>query len=74
LAQVYTVVNQFAPTSASSITVGHAVNLTTSCSVISSALCKDINSSPRPATGAWNAGAYEFPGPIPPVLQTPTAH
>lgn len=66
----YTQANNFAPISASSPTVayassGNSVNLTSLCStsvggVSLANLCYDINGNPRPATGGWQAGAYQF--------------
>jgi hypothetical protein len=68
--QGYSQVNNFAPSSASSSTVTFAntagsVNLTNYCStslggVSLAALCYDISGNPRPATGGWQAGAYQY--------------
>jgi hypothetical protein len=42
-----------------SIAIGKAVNLSGSCSGQLSALCKDKNGYSRPASGTWDAGAYQ---------------
>ncbi len=79
----YTQANNFAPTSDSSPTVTFAAtsgstNLTSLCStslggVSLAALCFDIDGNPRPATGGWQAGAYQYgssgsaQAPAPPV-------
>jgi hypothetical protein len=66
----YTQINNFAPTSASSPTVTFAnssgsTNLTNFCStslggVSLTPLCYDILGNPRPASGGWQAGAYQY--------------
>jgi len=44
---------------AGSEAIGHGVNLTSLCGQTpEEALCENINGEPRPATGAWNIGAY----------------
>jgi len=70
--QGYTPANNFAPTAASNDTVVFASNassqnLTSLCSsslngLSLSALCFDINGNPRPTSGGWQAGAYQFGG------------
>lgn len=78
--QGYTPSNNFAPTDASDATVafadgGKSANLTNVCSgdlngLSLAELCKDIRGNPRPASGGWEAGAYQFnssdAGPEPP--------
>jgi hypothetical protein len=51
----YTAGNGFAPTASTSPTVGAATNLTSL-----GLFTTDFNGNPRPATGAWDVGAYEF--------------
>jgi len=66
--QGYTPSNYYAPTGGGGATVGTGGNRTSSCSTYSadSALCSGTSAGmriavvPRPATGAWDAGAYEF--------------
>lgn len=64
--QGYTNTNAYAPTSAGDITVGSVTNLTSSCATFGAALCSDTTvggtrtPNARPASGAWDAGAYEF--------------
>jgi hypothetical protein len=42
-----------------SAAIGHGANLTKLCSQTpDGALCKNIDGTPRPSTGAWNIGAY----------------
>ncbi len=44
---------------AGSEALAHGTNLTSLCSQTpAEALCKNINGEPRPATGAWNIGAF----------------
>ena len=60
---------------AGSPAIGVAANLYSTCSGQPSpglgALCSDASGNPRPATGAWDAGAFSFsssaPGPNPPT-------
>jgi len=50
--------------------VGLGANLTSLCTGSLAALCTDKAGNPRPATGAWDAGAYQFSAtnrPNPPV-------
>lgn len=53
----YTAANMYAPTSLSGPTVGAGTNLT-SLALFNT----DINGNPRPATGAWDIGAYQMAG------------
>lgn len=54
----YTVANQYAPPLPSSPTVGVGSNLTSS-----NLFTVDIRGNVRPASGAWDAGAYEYVNP-----------
>ena len=61
----YTASDLFEPTASSDDTVTAAsgsgtANLTSLCSGYLAALCSDINGNPRPATGGWQAGAYQY--------------
>jgi hypothetical protein len=61
----YIVGNLFAPTTSSSATVAfstnaNSANLTSLCSGNLVPLCTDVNGNPRPSTGGWQAGAYQF--------------
>jgi hypothetical protein len=68
--QGYVPANDFAPTAAgnSSVTFangGHSTNFTSLCgqtvhNLSLAALCQDILGNPRPATGGWEAGAYQY--------------
>ena len=63
--QGYTSWNLFAPSSSSNGTVTfssntNSANLTNLCSGNLTALCSDISGNPRPASGGWQAGAYQF--------------
>lgn len=53
-----------------SITIGKAVNLSGSCRGELSALCKDKNGYPRPASGTWDAGAYQHGTIVQPAAPT----
>jgi hypothetical protein len=53
--QGYTASNNYAPIASSTATVGVGMNLT---SLAIPTLNLDINNTPRPSTGAWNAGGY----------------
>jgi len=74
--------NAYSPTAAGSSTVAAGANLTSSCSGNLSAMCSSItyptydsvnhrvvmqSSVPKPSTGAWDIGAYQFKaqGPLP---------
>jgi hypothetical protein len=64
--QGYTIANLFAPGSPSGATLTFATmpnsaNLTSLCSGNLAPLCSDINGAPRPASGGWQAGAYDPP-------------
>lgn len=59
--------NLYAPTGSSNDTVTFAAgsnsgNLTSLCSGYLMPLCSDINGNPRPASGGWQAGAYQYAG------------
>lgn len=64
----YTASNNYAPTSATSPTVGAGKNLTSLCSTDPGlqALCYDTTlggsrtPAPRPVTGPWDSGAYQY--------------
>jgi hypothetical protein len=72
--QGYTFANGFTPTASSNSTVTFAgTNLTSLCSGVLVALCSDINGVARPATGNWDAGAYQFIGSSPLVSLSPTS-
>jgi len=58
--QGYVSGNNYAPTGATSATVGAGVNLTAQCSGILAALCIGLDGNPRPSSGAWDVGAYEY--------------
>jgi hypothetical protein len=63
--QGYASTNLFAPISSSNGTVSfssnaNSANLTSLCSGNFTALCSDINGSARPASGGWQAGAYQL--------------
>jgi hypothetical protein len=45
---------------AASPAVGAGANLTSLCSGNLTALCSDLKGVARPATGAWDAGAYQY--------------
>lgn len=55
---------------AGSIAIGKGVNLSGSCSGELSALCKDKNGYPRPASGSWDAGAYQHGTIVQPAAPT----
>jgi len=70
-AEGYTMANNFAPTASGKASVGAALNLTASCSITAKAgslatLCDDTTFAntrttlARPATSAWDAGAYQY--------------
>ncbi len=64
-AQGYAKRNAFAPTATSNDTVafangGNTANLSSLCTGVLVALCSDINGNPRPTSGGWQAGAYQF--------------
>jgi hypothetical protein len=62
----------YSPTSATNRTVAAGLNLTTSCSSLA-ALCSSISGMGRPASGAWDVGAYLFiTQPNPPMNLTAT--
>jgi hypothetical protein len=79
--QGYVQTNLFAPTSSTGDSVTFAsgattANLTSLCTGNLVPLCSDINGNARPATGGWQAGAYQFAGsssPAPPAPQGLTA-
>jgi hypothetical protein len=60
---------------AGSIAIGAGANLTSLCSGTVTALCQDAAGIARPASGAWDSGAYQFSGttppPKPPVMRQP---
>lgn len=63
--QGYAVSNLYSPTASGNDTVTFAAgsgtsNLTSLCSGTLVALCSDINGNSRPASGGWQAGAYQF--------------
>ena len=63
--QGYTISNQFAPTLSSNSTVTYSgTNFTSTspgCGTSGlSTLCSDILGNSRPASGSWNAGAYQY--------------
>ena len=68
----YVAANNYQPTAANSPTVGAGLNLT---SLGVSSLDSDLLGVARPATGPWNAGAYEFnssnPITYPPTVNPP---
>lgn len=73
----------YSPPNASGGTVGAGTNLTSTCSGNLSGLCSDTTYATertpiaRPASGAWDVGAYEFgdsPAPQPPSNVQATAH
>jgi hypothetical protein len=47
---------------ANSPAIGAGVNLTPLCTGYLVPLCSDINGNPRPASGAWDAGAFQASG------------
>jgi hypothetical protein len=77
--QGYLPATSYAPTSPSGSTVGAGTNLTSQCGTLPTALCSDTTlggtrtPNTRPATGAWDSGAYEFTGSggNPPVITSP---
>ncbi|HEY3128375.1 MAG TPA: hypothetical protein VGL91_02880 [Acidobacteriota bacterium] len=71
--QSYVAGSNFSPTAGNGSTVLAGLNVTGLCSGNVAALCTDTtlagtrNALPRPASGAWDAGAYQFVGaPAPP--------
>lgn len=86
--QGYSPSNNFAPTASSNDTVAFAgnansQNLTSFCSgnlngLSLAPLCSDILGNPRPASGGWQAGAYEFgtsgSGPLAPTGLSAAVH
>jgi hypothetical protein len=58
--QGYTQANKYAPTSATGATVGTGANLSGVCSGDLLSLCKDKLLVPRPQSGAWDVGTYQF--------------
>ena len=83
----YTPANTYRPTSSSSPTVAAGVNLTTNCSGLLTPLCSDANgvwntagtafgsgvNNPRPASTAWDLGAYRFGASAPPPGPPPVS-
>jgi hypothetical protein len=69
MAQGYVAGNLFAPTLSSNGTVSTGTNLTGSCSGALTQLCSDTSAGGirtpvlRPASGAWDTGAYEYQAP-----------
>ena len=67
-AQGYVAPNYGPPSSSGGATVGYGVNLTSYCTGgVINALCSDRLGNARPASGAWDAGAYQYnsnPAPI----------
>lgn len=59
----------YAPNSGSPV-IGAGVNLTSLCAGSLVALCSDKNGTPRPTTGAWDVGAYQFSSSAPPSPPT----
>lgn len=59
----------YQPTSGS-IVIGAGTNLTSLCSGNLAPLCMDAAGNPRPSTGAWDVGAYEYSSTVAP--QSPT--
>ena len=51
--------SSYVPQSGSPV-IGAAISLANSCSGNLAPLCSDITGSPRPSSGAWDAGAYSF--------------
>jgi len=66
--QGYTQSNAYAPTALSDSTVGAGVVNPSPCTGCTNQ-DKDISGEPRPVSGAWNVGAYEFIG----MIAKPTA-
>jgi hypothetical protein len=70
--QGYAAASNYAPTAANEATVGAGTNLAGSCGAAGNALCSDTTlantrtPNARPASGAWDAGAYQFNGVAPP--------
>jgi len=70
--QGYTAGNSYRPTSSTGATVGAGTNLASLCTGSLSELCNDVSGVlgltttgtgvPRPATGAWDTGAFEQSG------------
>jgi hypothetical protein len=63
--QGYTQANVYAPTASANATVAFAsnansANLTSLCAGDLTPLCSDIYGKPRPTTGGWQAGAYQY--------------
>jgi hypothetical protein len=65
VSQGYAISTLFAPTSSSNNTVTFAsgagtANLSGLCTGNLTPLCEDINGNPRPTSGGWQAGAYQY--------------
>ena len=70
-AQGYSLSNGWQPTSGSNATVGKGTNETALCTGLLAPLCQALNyanltlpGTTRPASGAWDAGAYQFGVPV----------
>jgi chitodextrinase len=67
--QGFTAGNSYSETSVSNSTVQIATNLTSLCSGSLASLCTSFNGLTRPASAAWDAGAYQLDT-IPPSVPT----
>lgn len=70
-AQGYALANGWQPTSGTNATVGKGTNETALCTGLLAPLCQALNyanltlpGTTRPASGAWDAGAYQFGVPV----------